>query len=180
MSRGQEMQEVQLNRRIRNFSWSLKPMLYLLGIFGIRLDFTSPATNTAIKLIFSITLCFVLLIVNFADFALLAFLCLIIVPPSIANMVQALKMLSNEMGDEVARMTIMSSVTAFVQRAMVFFVPVIFIKRRTGKWKSLWLTLLKIQVELELSETFYQNCRRRCYVALGLLFLVCSPEFSSQ
>ena len=48
---------------------------------------------------------------------------------------------------------------------LVFF----FILLATNKWKDLWSTLMFIQQEIQLSESFYRKCRNRCLVGLGAL-----------
>lgn len=42
----------------------------------------------------------------------------------------------------------------------------------TGKWKKLWCTLQKIQLEMELTQEFYTKCRQMCFFGLGLFGLV--------
>ena len=48
---------------------------------------------------------------------------------------------------------------------LIFF----FILLATNKWKNLWSKLMLIQQEIQLSESFYQKCRKRCFFGLGLL-----------
>lgn len=142
-------------------------MICLLAIFGIRLDFTS-RTKTVFKLLLS-ALCCVLIVVNFIEFSVFVLMCVIVYPVAVANAVIAFRMVNPELGDEIARIAIKSSVMPFVHRAMVFFVPAIFTKCcASGEWKRLWMTLLKIQHELKLSKKFYEQCRRWwCYVTIN-------------
>ena len=58
---------------------------------------------------------------------------------------------------------------------LVFIANVLLI----GNWKELWIFLVKIEKKLKLNMEFHNKCRRHCFVALVVFFLVIYIQFST-
>lgn len=151
-----------------NFRWSWKPYLTLLLLFGFRIEFLKNISWRS---------------------SILTGLFTIITLTSIAMVNYELMQLKMEMYSyhlnshinktvEDRKNALLSSIFPFVGDVVHLFFSsgpyiIVFwsliIKRHS---KTLWLTLLKVQNELQLPERFYLKVRNECYMGLGLIILV--------
>lgn len=164
---------IKIKGRHDSFAWSLKPLTCIMILFGIRLDLLTPmrlVSKLAIQ-VFGI----LLTLINFIDCAFQLIFYAGIVSEKVVDHVAKFKFVfSQDSGDNYARKILMDMFTAIMHYLVVFAVPTMFINHLflTGQWKKLWLTLFKIQEEMDLSSRFYRKCRSGCYLAIGFFFLV--------
>lgn len=78
--------------------------------------------------------------------------------------------------EEFSRMTLAGISGIFYCRFMLSAVPAVFAFHVyvTRNWEKLWLNLLKIQEDMELTRDFLKQCKKRCcYLTFALMILVC-------
>lgn len=171
----QEQAKTNINGRHfdNNFAWSLKPLTWLMVLFGIRLD-----CLTHIRQFSKFTIQFfglLLMLINLIDTVMQLSFYADFFQKKITDEVRMFKRLfRTSAGDSFARKVTVEMFTKIVHRLVVFALPAMFINHlyRTGKWRKLWLTLYKTMDELDLSSGFYRKCRNHCYFAIVLLLMV--------
>lgn len=162
-----------MNGKRNTFAWSLKPLINLMILFGIRLDVLSPMRKVTKMIIQFFGL--LLIFINFVDFFIQCIFYAFVFWTAVVELVRAINNITSmAIGDEFARMCLMEVIPMIIHWYSIFAVPTMFMNHlfRTGQWKELWLTVNKIQEEMDLSAKFYKKCRNQCYLAIGFLFLV--------
>ena len=163
------------------FDWSLKPLVIFFKFFGFPLNFSNsrPTNQPKIRILkIAVPIVFGLCLVT-------------------ANLV-----VNGPRGIEIFRLKFMEDVKNFdspyvyfktnpfgivklvkIISEMIFFCYVPFIHVTfiasilfDRNWKKLVGIFKEIQNEMKLSEEFYRNCRRKCYMALFLLALVSADD----
>lgn len=159
---------------MNSFTWSFKPILFLMAIIaGLKLDLSNIDS--------------VLVKVAYYSYALLLVLTNILVNGSQAmhNLYYATGSLLEDLTSKVhlvlgtvgeeCRLQMANGANYYYRYLLLILgVPIIFSVNLVikGKWTRLWTNLRRIQKELRLNERFYANCRKQCYLGLGLFGLV--------
>lgn len=136
------------------FEWSFKPIILLLGFFGIKISSHRHNFSTVLRGLFFL---FLNLFVNNVSF-------LYIFTKNLAGNTSKPK-------GTAAFLNSVGGILVKVLLAIGIHFAFLFISF-SSKWKDLWDSLLAIQQEMNLSASFYRSCRRNCYFALLLLILV--------
>ena len=138
------------------FESSLQPMVILMKIIGLPLDLGSSSAS----------LIFALLTISFSLFAVNLTANCYLVANAIANNTMFMRF-----GFYLG--VFFPILKSFVNFALVSGVPMIFVAHLvTGRWLSVWNSLIRIQDEMQLSKEFHRSCFNICLVAILLLCLV--------
>lgn len=150
-----------------NFSWSLKPIIFLLNAIGIQLDTSGQMKkNTQLVLII---MSIVILLGNVITNVMGTFFKLVQIYKDIEIRSNEFKKWKDE---------ILGSIGPIVQYFSNLFLAsgchlVIFFNYTfTEKWKTIWVKFEEIQRKMDLEEAFYRKVRKNCYLGLSLLLLV--------
>lgn len=159
--------------KTKNFSWGLKPLIQIAKMFGYQLEVCNSKLAQDAKctiVVFGFFVFIITCIVNVLE----EYNLIVQIIPFVVDLARTYKEFNLELGDDVTRLLLVDLFQVLFFSSMVSIVQFTFLFHRfvSGKWKDLWLNLLKIQHEIKLTESFYKKCRNRCYLALFLLFLV--------
>ena len=139
------------------FESSLQPMVILMKIIGLPLDFGSSSAGLIFALL---TISLLFLGINLTANCYL-----------VANAIARNDFLFPFAGFYLS--LFWSILKCVVNLVLVSGVPVIFIAHLvTGRWLSVWNSLIRIQDEMKLTREFYRSCFNICLAAISLLCLV--------
>ena len=163
-----------------NFASSLKSILILMRIFGLQLDILSPPQSFLFKVAQYVLSFFAILMflagwINFITRGLGYYFNFGLYTAFLVDVYWTFANISKEIGDEIVRHNLMLCFRLDYRLLLILLSPSIlaFHLFLTGRWKNLWLTVIKIEEEMQLSNTFFRICRNRCcYLVLCVLFLV--------
>lgn len=152
---------------VYGFRWSFKPILIVMNILGIRLDFSNKIP------FYSRLLSFFLFCVFLSSMLTISYktLSLGIMEDNItAKEIQKLD-------SKDQKQLLLLSIFIFFSDAVNFFLwygsyLILTVFSLNGEWKMLWCTLIKIQTEIRLRKEFHQQIRRSCYIGCSVFLLV--------
>lgn len=155
---------------IRNLQWSLKPIITLMKIVGIRIVFYNSSSvfgRLEVKSVFLII--FSLMIGEHLWFF-----------KEQINFLKKNSFILEEGANATAKErqeTLLHNSYILIWSAlwmMLCCLPylVLFLSTLSKKWKNLWLGLLKIEKNFLLRFIFYRQVRKHCYIGLLILLLV--------
>ena len=151
--------------QMKNFEWSLKPIILSFLFCGIRLNTSKPQRwiyATGIS-----TLGVALLILN------LVFNGITFWHTFSKHVMIGRPVLKTGKINDTA-----SIINSLIGIFIITFLPIgvhlcfVWSSLLTSRLTSIWETLMQIQEEMKLGRIFYQKCRRFCWSVSGLLFLV--------
>lgn len=155
---------------MNSFATSLKPILVLMNIFGVRLDSNERDAGKGLCRTRCIPAAlgsvFLILNVSFSAFSVFH---------EMSEHFPIIIFLVLEMNHEqFSRIELADLISNLYRHFLVSSVPIIFTfhLHLTGQWKDLWATLKLIQEEMKLTEKFYRQCRLHCCCAILLLIAV--------
>ena len=151
--------------QMKNFEWSLKPIILSCLFCGIRLSTNQPQKWIYAKAIstFGVALLLLNLAFNGITFWHTFSKHVIIGKPVLKT---------GKVNDTAS--IINSLIGVFIITFLPAGVHLFFVwsSLLTSRLTTLWKLLLKIQEEMKLNHVFYKKCRKYCWIVLGLLILV--------